>query len=384
MRHLVSAFLTVFVLTAGSVSADESPDADPQLRRILDDLAAADFATRQAAQSELEQLTAEQIAALPDHIASLSSAEAAVRCAQALNHHFLSDDKNAVWTAWTALEALQSSDRAVVRDEAAWILDSHWNTRLRLVSERLSQHGALVLLPETIAAAQAVHQARRARTPGVPAGRAPGRLFVQRTTLQSTQVFLTDEWTGDLEALQLLQRMPGLQMDNQNAFGANAGGARGAVDGPTPVAIFLVAGHSLSDEARQWLQASFASRIQDRGLVMLGITSNAAVAGTGCPVNAVVPFGSGDAAGIQSGDLITSVGGNQVLSFDDVVDQLRQHAAGESVDVKLTRVEYLPGNPIPTENTVTRKVKLRSWADYAKAILAAAAEKDAAQAPQEL
>lgn len=381
MRILSLIILSVTV-PVGAVSADDAGTVDPKSRvsQILNDLSSADFRTRLAAQAELEYLNEAQIAELATHIDSTSSAEAAVRCTQSLKHHFLHTNPKIVQAAWDTLEGLRSSRRPVVRDEAIWILQRHWPTRLRLATARLKEHGALVLLPETAAAAQQVRQLKQSKDAPDPVGRLAGRMF-GRNLLSSTQVFLTDEWKGGPEELKLLQRLPGLQMENGGALGGNVGGGRfpgrGNADDPSPASVFLVAGHPLSDEETQWLKGAFGNRIQDRGLVMLGITSNAAVAGKGCPVSSVVAFGSGDAAGVLPGDMITSVGDEVISSFGDLVAELREYSAGDTVPVTLKRSSFQRGNPIPTQNLLVIPVRLRSWADYVRAIHREAAEKDA-------
>ncbi len=363
-----------------------------QVRGILEELNSPEFAVRQAAQQKLNELSADQVDRLASYVASVPSAEAAVRCTRSLAHHFLGDSPDTVQAAWEGLEALRVSDRQITQEEAAWVLTTQWRTRLQLAVSELTDHGALILLPETAAAGANVHRARQQGNPAGRAGRFPAGLFVQGRFHQPvTQVFLTDEWSGDPEELKLLHRLPGLQVTPSDAAGGNAGfarqpAARRIPNGPATVIVFLIDGHPLIEDDESWLKATFGNRVQERGQVMLGIKANGAVAGQGCPVTDVVPFGSADASGLLAGDLIQKVADREVLSFDDLVQELHRYSPGETVEVTLKRIgsvsgRLTPATPSPLRPPLQLPVHLRSWKDYVRAIQQAAATNDTPEPP---
>lgn len=379
MRHFITALLLVGYLAGVSHSADEpSAQANSELATTIANLDAPEFATRQAAQEQLRELNVEQLEQLAEQVQTNPSAEAAIRCVRALEHHFLKDDPPVATAAWKALSVLQVCERAVVREEVVWVMSHRWKKRTQLATAELLKHGALIVSPEDRAAALAYHRSQQTETPGQP----------QRETLvraafpiPEMQVFLTDEWNGDQTALNLLKQLPGLQAQNGQAFGANAGVAKARFggrnrNGQPVVSVFLVAGHSLGETEEAWVQGSFGTAVQERGGVMLGIKALGAIAGSGCGIREVVPFGSGDASGLRGGDLITSVADETIVSFEDLVDELRRFNTGDTIDLTIRR--FGPVVTAPGNKELTLSVTLRSWKDYVNATNQAAADYEAA------
>ena len=384
MRHSITALLLVGILARVSHSADEpSAQANSELATTIADLDAPEFATRQAAQEQLRELNVEQLEQLAEQVQTNPSAEAAIRCVRALEHHFLKDDPPVATAAWKALSMLQVCERAVVREEVAWVMSHRWKKRTQLATDELLKHGALIVSPEARAAALAYHRSQQIETPGQPQR---GTLMRAAVPIPEMQVFLTDEWQGDQTALNLLKQLPGLQTQIGHAFGAkagvaNAGGARARFggrnrNGQPVVSVFLVAGHSLGETEEAWVQGSFGTAVQERGGVMLGIKALGAVAGSGCGIREVVPFGSGDASGLRGGDLITSVADETIVSFEDLVDELRRFNTGDTIDLTIRR--FGPVVTAPGNKELTLSVTLRSWKDFVKATNQAAADYKAA------
>jgi S1-C subfamily serine protease len=109
---------------------------------------------------------------------------------------------------------------------------------------------------------------------------------------------------------------------------------------------------------------------------MLGIKALGAVAGSGCGIREVVPFGSGDASGLRGGDLITSVADETIVSFEDLVDELRRFNTGDTIDLTIRR--FGPVVTAPGNKKLKLSVTLRSWKDYVNATNQAAADYEAA------
>ena len=378
MQHRILSFITltaVSVVPAGiSASADDHVAAnDTELNETLIGLNSPDFATRQAAQERLRTLNENQLTLLASHAETTAAAETAIGCVRALEHHFTGDNPTLAEFAWEALETLNSSERHLVREHVTWVLSSHWQIRMKLATDRLRQHGAAIVLPEGAEAARIVHANRRAEG-GKPVLNRPRQGLLFRQPQNVVQVFFTDSWKGDLTALTMLQRVPGLQTRHPQAF-ANPGIARRGWFGgwnrnvPAPVTIYLITGHSLDRDAKEWIKRAYAERIHERGEVMLGITSDGGGAGEGCVVGSVVPYSSADAARLMAADVITSVADRKITRFEDLVDELRRFSAGDDVDVVVQRIVNQDGR-----QPIHLPVRLRSWKGYVDAINKAAAQ----------
>ncbi|MCH2211823.1 MAG: PDZ domain-containing protein [Fuerstiella sp.] len=345
---------------------------------MLLQLNSPDFATRESAQVQLRKLDEHQIALLADHAKTQPAAETAVRCVRALEYHFLSNNTTAARTAWEGLELLPGSERHLVREEALWVLSNHWEIRGKLTIKELRRLGVSVLLPEVAAAAQAVHARRRINQGKRPQNALPRILFNNQNSIpKSIQVFFTDRWQGDASTVRLLRRLPGIEAQKNPGFGAVAGAGRRRPGGRNqgaqpPVVVFLIDGNSLDRDSETWIKGIFGQRVQERGEVMLGITGSGVAAGTGCHIRSVVPFGSADAAGLMSGDVITAVADREIAGFDDLVSELRNFAAGNSVEVLVNRVTI--GNAGRTNVSLSIPVRLRSWQDYVHAVETTASE----------
>ncbi|MCH2202888.1 MAG: PDZ domain-containing protein [Fuerstiella sp.] len=351
-------------------------DQKMDLNVVLAQLNSSDFAVRESAQVRLREITKDQVALLAGHAVAQPAAETAIRCVHALEHHFLSKDTTVSWTAWEGLESLLGSERHLVREEAAWVLSSHWEIRGNLTIEELRRHGVSVLLPEVASAAQAVHARRRIKQGKRPLNALPGGFFNNQVSApESVQVFFTDKWHGDVSTVRLLRRLPGVEMQNAQGFGAVPGVGRRRFGGlnrnsQAPVVIFLIDGNSLDHDSEMWIKGVFGQRVQERGQVMLGITGSGVAAGAGCHIRSVVPFGSADAAGLMNGDVITAVADQEIAGFDDLVGELRSFAVGHLVEINVNRIVI--GNAGRTNITLSIPVKLRSWQDYVHAVKSAA------------
>ena len=95
-------------------------------------------------------------------------------------------------------------------------------------------------------------------------------------------------------------------------------------------------------------------RVSDRGAVMLGISAFGGTTGLGCRIQTTTPGASAALAGLASGDEITAVDGTPITSFEDLVDELKEYAVGDTVELAIKRGF--------AQETVD--VKLRGWKEY--------------------
>jgi len=350
---------SVALLTLSVVPAGEPDGSLPQLLNQLD---TARFEDRVAAERQLDGLSPEQIRELAELGPAIASAETATRILHGLDRLYAGDDERKSAAASDVLETFIASDRAILAEEASWLLIRHWKRRQELAVAALRKHGAQVVLPETIAR---VRQKKPAAAFGKP-------------DMPQVQIFIASEWDGSEAGRRILDRMPGLAQQLMTGGGNNRLGRRGFLaqrgQRPPVVTIFLVAGHPLSPGEAGRLKGAFGASVQDRGETMLGITANAGVAAGGCLVKTVVEHGSGAEAGLKPGDKITHVEGVQINSFDDLVQELRKYSAGDTVTVG--HGEQPPGQPRDGRPVHTLKVTLRSWSDYARAINADVTEEE--------
>jgi S1-C subfamily serine protease len=86
-------------------------------------------------------------------------------------------------------------------------------------------------------------------------------------------------------------------------------------------------------EERAWLGVSLGSIESSAAAVEVGLDEDA----RGALVMGIVPNSPAEESGIEEGDLIVSVGGEDVGSADDVTDILRERDPGETVEVGYIR-----------------------------------------------
>lgn len=90
--------------------------------------------------------------------------------------------------------------------------------------------------------------------------------------------------------------------------------------------------------ARPKLEISYAPRalLGVRGPINYLDEDDAAI-GDGCPITDVVPGSGADKAGMKVGDLIKTIDGNLIKSFEDIRLEIAQHEPGKTVDVIVIR-----------------------------------------------
>lgn len=88
-------------------------------------------------------------------------------------------------------------------------------------------------------------------------------------------------------------------------------------------------------EARALASRLPEARIDVRRGGRLGVTSTAVVGP--CEIRTVEPGSAADQAGLRSGDVVQSIAGTDVASFDELTTRLEAHAPGEAVQIVVAR-----------------------------------------------
>ena len=355
--------LAIIPVSAGTAAragsdSDDATTTGPAAE-IIRRLESAEFSERVDGQQAMVTLADEHLPVMARYAVEQASAEAAVRILNALEQLLVTSRGPRLATVCEQLEKLAIGNRLIVRREAQWLLSVHWRPRQTHTLQALEEHGALIVRPETTA--RMAMQFPDAFDMGAP----------------TLQIFLTAQWKGGSRGRELLDRLPGLHPQAVNGQAARnlrfRGRFPGRLTGTPPMAVvFLVKGHRLTKEETGQLRGAYGAQVQERGEVMLGIRSRAAVVSSGCGVHGVTPFGSGAAAGLRPGDLITHVEDTRIRSFDDLVEALRRYSPGDRVALKVVRSPA--GRRLSESAVEVLDVTLKSWADYVRAINAADAE----------
>ena len=59
----------------------------------------------------------------------------------------------------------------------------------------------------------------------------------------------------------------------------------------------------------------------------------------GVYIDDVTPGSCAEKAGIEAGDIITTIDGTEVTSYDELRSVIRRHHAGDSVDIEIYRAD---------------------------------------------
>lgn len=331
-------------LAAQNLSSDET--AVTPLDVIIQGLDSAEFQERLVARENLRSISSSQIPQLTEIVNSQSSAESGLVIVEVLADLYVSDNTDVARAASEVLESLANSRRVSIQEAAAHVLDTHWRQRADLAADILRQHGALIILPygqPKLGEVEANHRNGFPRQ-----GNRPD---------DTIRVIITEDWKGGSEELLLVSRLPGIKpltippapVDARMRF---LGGT-----GKPLVSVYLISGHPLSDEDAGLLRrVAGDARVSERGPVMLGISSPAGTAGSGCYISDTTENAAAAHAGLLAGDRITQLNDTPIRSFEDLVDDLKKYKVGETVTVLVIR--RLQEIAVPVE--------LTGWKDYAE------------------
>jgi hypothetical protein len=346
--------------------APETPLTDATFNELLQNLAAPSYTQRQAALQNLrnharEPGTLRQIAA---SLRTEIPPESVRRLIEVLEEGYRNSDFRTPQAAAISeiLEESANSGTWYLAETAQSVLDRLWKRRVEIAITELQQLGVPLepANPEDLWAGPA------------PARSFPGDLDGRR----DLRIYIDENWPADPRAFTLLRRLKEL------AVWSLMGGAA--------VAVYRLEGHPLTVEQTAVLKSIFGDlRVQDRGRVCLGITSQPAMQQIPGVLIGRVEDGSAAArAGLKPGDLVQSLNGEPLTDFEELVTLLREYRVGDKVTLKVRSIpdpdtlrfrDALP--PIPDDSEDAEKkgipnparprdveVVLQGWYDRAALI----------------
>lgn len=328
-RHLL--WCGLLLISAGSRLAAAAPLQDPpqtaappaaagssDFAALLADLAAPEFARRQAAISQLRTSAAEPASLLliEQQLRESSHPESVRRLIELLETQFQACDYRSAAAVGIAelLEQAAISERWYVSEAARAVLSRLWKRRVEV----------------------AVTQLQRLRVPLEPGdptelwkndGNARNFPFDPAST-QHLRIYIDEHWPADPRAFVLLRRLTELSVWTRIGSGA--------------VSVYQLQGHPLTAEQTAELKGIFGDlRVEERGRVCLGVVSEPGMNDIpGAIIRRVEPGSSADRAGLQPGDLIQSVGGRQVRDFQELVTLLRDYNVGDKVTLRVRSLRF--------------------------------------------
>lgn len=292
--------------------ATSAPISDERVLQLIDLLHSSSFGERQQAIADLHAVSSEQVQLLATAAENQEDAEVGNRLFKLLETIYIGDDPDRSMAACEVLEKTAFSERWMVAELAADVLDRQWQRRSRLTIAELQTLGARFNSDDVLQFAQG------------PGGR--NRIFFQPINLSQLQIKLDKGWKGGPRGIELLERL---------ATVVTGGGPVGEIR----TAIYLIDHHPLEEAEVVRLKSAFGdARVVTRGRVFLGISNSLFFAEEkGCRVGEVTDGGSAHAAGIQTDDIIRSVDGVEIRDFDHLVQLLRNYEVGDKVEMKIER-----------------------------------------------
>jgi hypothetical protein len=286
-------------------------------------LASPQFARREAAARHLIQAGLPAIGPLRDAIGS-DDLEVASRSVEIVGTMLASDDATVADAAEQALEACAADESRATARLAAAALEFH----------------VLGLADQARATLETLGAVLRERP------------LVERRGLE---VEINASWRGTTADLRHVGRLRGLDavsihgvLVDDDALEVLAG-----LEGVQRIDLF---GTGAGREAAQMLARHLPdARIDVRKGGRLGVSSQAF--GGPCEVRTVEPGSAADQAGLRSGDVVVSIDGEPVASFDELTVRLADCAPGEVVRLVVLRSGGAAGDP----ERIECEVRLDAW-----------------------
>ncbi len=308
-RHNLISCFALIILTSGFVVSGEpatSPDSNQTASTIADliqQLEHSDFAQREAASRQLQESGNEAIAALLD-AAIHQPPEAATRSLHILENLFLSDDKSVFEAADDGLSQLMASDRGNVVVAASQVLARHMLLREERAVAAIRELGGTVQYD----ALDNPRDPRQRLIAGPPYPHSSPQIFPHT-------IILGTKWKGGLDGLKFLRWLSHREH----------------------LVLYVIRGSQVTLAEAQSLAASLPNlSVFERG-PYLGLMGGRSIEPNKCVVEGVQEGGPAAHGGVQTSDEILKLEGNDVGSFQDLIDQLKQYEAKEKITLTIRR-----------------------------------------------
>jgi hypothetical protein len=289
----------------------------------IDQLASPQFSRREAAARHLVQAGLPAIGPLRDAISS-DDLEVASRGVEIIGALLASEDAAVADTAKQALEACAADESRAASRLAAAALEFHV---LGLAEQARSTLEAL------------------------------GAVLRERPLLErrGLEIEINASWRGTTADLRHLGRLRGLSAVSIHGVPVNDAALEvlAGIEGLQRVDLF---GTGAGREAAQMLARRHPdARIDVRKGGRLGVSSLAF--GGPCEIRTVEPGSAADQAGLRSGDVVVSINGEPVASFDELTVRLGDCAPGEVVRLVVVR----GGGATGDQERIECEVRLDAW-----------------------
>jgi hypothetical protein len=294
--------LTLLLGFAGAWELYAEPPAesgDAAAAALVADLGHDEFERREAATTALVALGAK---AVPHVQAAVESPdlEVAIRALGVLERLYVHGDETTWEPVEEALDALEASSVSSTVERVRALRSMHAEARELRSLEKLVSLGAEWTL-----------SALRNRFAGqiaIVAG--------PQVTRSAKDVLIGEDWKGGVEGLKHLKRLKTCQV------------------------VYVTPGAGLSDEVLQDLAKTVeGARIETRGAGMLGIQGEEI--DSLVQISGLKSGGPAERAGVKPGDLLMLYQGEQVTTFQTVIQMTRSMSATEEVEVVVLRREEL-------------------------------------------
>lgn len=284
-------------------SGPEAVVTDEIRAALIEDLKAlehADFRIREAASERIVARHQAAVAPLAE-LAQSGRAEASVRAFELLRQLHSADDEATYEAVESVYDALIQGDNIQVAARAEAAIDAQGATRHRRALAAFRKLGGLVRF--------LVEEDPDKDAPSPPLKAA----------------MINRHWTGGDEGLKYLRRIE----DFQPPARFQQRSALYVIKGPT--------GAKISDEALARLKTDLQGVIAERGPAFLGVQPSGGLVENGLVISRLVPGGPGDAAGLQSEDVILEFDGVAIPDFETLVERIGLRQPGDIVTVSYLR-----------------------------------------------
>lgn len=266
---------------------------------LIEDLKAlehADFRIREAASERIVVRRLAAVAPLAE-LAQSGRAEASIRAFELLRQLHSADDEATYEAVESVYDALIQGDNIQAASRAEAAIDAQGATRHRRALAAFRKLGGLV----------------RFHIDEDPDNDAPSPPI--------KAAMINRHWTGGDEGLKYLRRIE----DFQPAARLQQRSALYVIKGPT--------GAKISPEALARLKADLQGVVAERGPAFMGVQPSTGFDENGLIISRLVPGGPGDAAGLQSEDVILEFDGVAIPNFETLVEQIGLRQPGDIVTV---------------------------------------------------